>query len=266
MNVRIVAVRVSFAVAAGAAVLSLRPTSLVANDPLDDRYVIRDAASAASLLLNLDQGSPAYGSFTYAAAGLGLVWPVNQATVTVLPTGQVSTSYAGVGRIDQAAHFDPIFAIHEGSGESEVVQITLVSVLNRQTSSGTATIVVGSEAFSLLDPGLIPGSQAVLQRVVAAATDEDWSDLWNEMSDYFRSDTSLAEFTAGIAAGLAPHGDVVEVVAGPLTPVDGQAGLDIVHAPLTVRLDDAGTITELEGTVALIWEIDRWAVLTITPE
>lgn len=153
--------------------------------------------------------------------------PDAPATVSRLPDGRYDVQYSGSGWLDTQAIIDPIFALHTATRNGVPVPMALSATLDTLTYSGAASITVDGNSYSLADPGQIPGAELVLAEVVTATAQEDWVSLWDLMSDDVRNVTTLPAFTAGIAGGYAPLGDIVDVISEPLTYLDGQAGYDL---------------------------------------
>lgn len=227
----------------------------------------KDVANGTTLSVGLADAGDARGRFQFAVHGVGLFWPAEVATVEVKSDSSVIVRYQGSGFVDPSAQLDNTFGYHVRSGEATTVDVRLEAQVNPDRITASAELWSAGRQYKLVDRRAVPDADADLATILHVIERSDWAGLYGWLYTDSRATMTQAEFVAGIAAAFDARGTIVSVdQVGPVRYGDGRAGFDVASAAVTLTMSSGGTQTEVQATASLIWETDRWSVLSIAPD
>jgi hypothetical protein len=227
----------------------------------------KDAANGTSLSVGLADAGDARGRFQFAVDDVGLFWPADVATVDVKSDSSAIVRYEGPGFLDAAARLDGTFGYHETSGDSIPVDLRLEMQVNPDRITATAELWSGGQQHHLVDRRAAPDADADLDSILAAIERSDWTSLYGWVYADARATIEQAEFVAQMGATFATHGTIVAVDrSGSVRYGDGRAGFDTASADVVLTMSSGGAQTVINATASLVWETDRWSLLSIAPD
>ncbi len=224
----------------------------------------KDVANGTTFSVGLQEAGIDTGKFQFAAPGIGLAWPEGLATVTVNSDTSVIVRYEGAGFVDGAAKIDTVFGYHQTSGDAQRKSIRLEAQVNPDRITASAQLWVDGVNHKLVDRRAVPDAEADLATILGAFAAEDWSTVYQWLYSSARADISLADFASRSRTAFGAEGGVTSVArTGPVTYGAGGAGFDTATAPVKLTLSSGRTVL---AEASLIWETDRWNLLSIAPE
>jgi hypothetical protein len=224
----------------------------------------KDVANGTTWSIGLQEAGIDTGKFQFAAPGVGLAWPEGLATVVVKSDSSVIVRYEGPGFVDPVAALDPVFGYHQGSGEAQTRALRLEAQVNPDRITASAELWVDGVAYKLVDRRSVADADADLTTILGAFAAEDWSTVHRWLYSAARASISEAAFIARSETEFSAEGTIATATrSGPVTYGAGGAGFDTATAPVTLTLSSGQTIL---ANASLIWETDRWNLLSITPE
>lgn len=223
----------------------------------------KDLPNRSTLSAALHEAGADKGRFQFAVDDVGLFWPTNRATVEVKSDSSVIVRYEGAGYQDADATIDPTFGFHQRSGSLRDVTLRLEAQVNSDRITASAELWVDGTLYKLTDRRATPDADADLASILSAFEAQDWTAVYGWTYSGLRSSMTASEFAARSTEAFAAEGSVVDASrTGPLAYTGSRAGFDAATAPVTLSMSSGRTII---AKASLIWENDRWALLSIDP-
>ena len=175
----------------------------------------------------------------------------------------VIVRYDGPGFADPQATIDSAFGYHQRSGETLPVTVRLEVQVNPDRITASAELWVDGAFYNLTDRRATPDAEADLAAILAAFKAQDWASVYRWSYSGVRSEMTEAQFIAASTQAFSAEGTVVDATrTGPLSYTTGGAGFDAAAASVTLTMSSGRTVN---ADASLIWEDDRWALLSIAP-
>lgn len=242
-------------------VVSSTPSPATGADGSGGYLTFKDPGQGSSWSIGLAAAGADRGRFQFGVTGAGLIWPDGRATVDVKSDHSVIVTYDGAGFADRQATIDPDFAIHQGSGNEEPVHLRLQAQVNPDRVTASAELWVDGIQYKLTDKRPTTTANADLDAIIGFLEAEAWADYHRTLYAGAREQMTEAAFVEAIAAEYATVDGIAEIDrTGPISYNAPGSGFDIATAPLRMQTG-AGTV--FTGRASLIWEGNRWAVLSI---
>jgi hypothetical protein len=225
----------------------------------------KDVMNGSTFSVALQGAGSNQGKFQFAVEGAGLFWPVNRATVEVKSDSSVIVRYDGPGFADAQAAIDPVFGFHQRSGTVTPDTIRLEAQINpdRITASAELWVDGASGSYKLTDRRSTPDADTDLATILAAFEAQDWASVYSWTYSGVRGEMTEAEFVSASAHAFSAEGTVVHAATtGPVFYTSGSAGFDAASAPVSLTMSSGRTVI---AEASLIWEGNRWALLSIDP-
>lgn len=223
----------------------------------------KDVANGSTMSVGLQDAGTDKGKFQFSVSGVGLAWPKGLATVEVKSDSSVIVRYDGPGFVDAAAKLDPVFGYHQLSGNAQSRTVRLEAQVNPDRITASAQLWIDGVAYKLVDRRAVPDADADLATILTAFAAGDWATVYRSLYSTGRADMGQAAFAARSQAAFAAEGPIVSLVrTGPVVYGPGGAGFDTATAPVRMTLSSGRAVV---AEASLIWEIDRWNLLSITP-
>jgi hypothetical protein len=227
----------------------------------------KDASAGSSMSVGLQDAGAARGRFEFAVDGVGLFWPADVATVAVKSDSSVIVRYDGPGFLDARAQLDDTFGFHKRSGDWTKVDIRLEAQVNPDRITASATLWSGAQQFVMVDRRPTPDADQDLATILDTVRRSDWSALYGWLYAGARATTTESAFVEQTRAAFTARGTVVAVDrVGVLSYGDGRAGFDTASQAVTLTMSSGGNQTTLHATASLVWETNRWSLLSIAPD
>jgi hypothetical protein len=249
--------------AAGFLIVSLVVQPATSADGSLGYLSFKDVANGSTFSIGMRDAGPNVGKFQFAVNGTGLFWPSNRATVEVKSDSSVIVRYDGPGFADHHATIDAAFGYHQKSGEALAVAVRLEAQVNPDRITASAELWVDGVAYKLTDRRATPDAVTDLASILAVFQAENWASVYQWTYSGVRSEMTQAEFIVASQNAFSAEGTVVQAIrTGPLTYSSGGAGFDTATAPVSLTMSSGRVVI---AKASLIWEDDRWALLSVAP-